>query len=857
LVAVLALCLAVAWETGAGVRAQRSGEERRAEAPVGDLIPRVLGTPDVALGDDGYLVVWIDQRIGGGPQPMEQLLGARVTPDGRVLDPRGFAIATVSALRRDPRVAASESGFIVLWREGSLWGGEESRFARVDSDGRVLDPGGTPLPLRDAIALGCAGAHCLAASAPVVDLRALGFDACGGTGMEIDLAIPPRTGSHSGATATEARIASTACGHWLAFAKHDERMQAMSIALFGFAPQGDKRFGRSAQQLPEGTNVLPALALAPNAAEELLLVWQQPAPGSSRFGPAADSGELWSLRVDQSGEPLSDAQRLMDGTSPALAFDGHGFVLIAGSEVLSAHRLGEDGAVLERDPVVVRAEPPGLRGPARVAAGPNGALVVWAPKSVPIANERNVARLGADGELLDPDGLAVAASANRQRAPRLARNGDGYLLLFHDDRPDRAGILSARLDERARSLGASTRVLAGAFRAGDEPRLFTADARHALMWSEEARQFLSWLDDASVPTEPTLLTLHAPASGAPGLFVPGSGSILAIGEHQGLLCGEDQQCDVALSIQLLRPDGSPDDAMPAVMLGPDGEFARSAPIAAFDGQGFVVAFTQTRVDSGARDSSVRALRVELDGSIGTGPQIVSRPPEGSHDEPRAIAPSTGGALLVFARTDASSALPRSQALFGVRLREDGSAAEPEPFPIATASAERSHLCTADDGEAWLLVWQERIAGGSWDIRGARIPFENDGAPVTFGVAVSPLDELAPALAALAPDRALVAYERFDTDPEVMTGRVFLRDLFGTTPCDDPECCDGECRAPAPASCEPAASHDEACEEHSDRPRSARYDCGCRTVSGARPPLTGTLLLLCATRLLRRIAVKRR
>lgn len=860
-VAVLALGAVVALGTGARVRAQRSSEERRAEAPVSELIPRVLRTPDVAFGDDGYLVVWTDQRLGGGPQPMEQVLGARVTPDGRVLDPRGFAIATASALRRDPRVAASDGGFIVLWRESSLWEGEESRFARVASDGRVLDPGGTPLPLRDALELGCAGAHCFTASAPVIDLRALGFDACGATGMELDLAIPPRTGSQSGATATEPHIASTACGHWLAFGQHDERSHAISIALFGFVPQGDMRFGRIVHSLPEGTNILSALDLAPNAAGELLLVWQQPALDASRPGAAADSGELWSLRVDQSGEPLSDAHRLMAGTSPALAFDGNGFVLVAGSEVLSAHRLGEDGTVLARDPVIVRAEPPGLRGPARVAAGQRGALVVWDPKSVPIAGERNVARLDADGELLDPAGLAVAASANRQRAPRLANDGDGYLLLFHDDRPDRAGVLSLRLDERARPFAASNRLLGGAFRAGDEPQLFSADARHALMWSEERQQLVSWLDQgASAPSEPMPLAVHAPAPLEPGLFVPGGSSILAVGQHAGLLCGEDQQCDVALSIQLLRPDGSADDAMPAVMLGPDGEFARSAPIAAYDGHGFVVAFTQVRVDSGARDSSVRALHVELDGSIGAGPQVVSRPPEGSHDEPLAIAPPAAGTLLVFARTDARSALPRSQALFGVRLRDVGSAVEPEPFPIATASAERSHLRAADDGEAWLLVWQERVAGGSWDIRGARIPFESDRAPATFGVAVSPLDELAPALAALGPDRALVAYERLDTDPEVMTGRVFLRDLLGTTPCDDPECCDGECRPLAPANCEPAAENDEACDEHRSLPRSARYGCGCRTASGAMPPLTAicALLLLCAARMLRRVpAVTRR
>jgi hypothetical protein len=841
--------MGLAWRGGlalaccaSSVYAQRSGDERAVDTAVSEPIPRNLSTPDVAFGEGLYLLVWIEQRLGG-TQPVNQLLGARVTPEGQVLDARGFAVATAAALRREPRVVAASDGFVVLWRESRHLGREETRFARVSVDGRVLDPEGVPLPSFDAQELGCAGASCLTVSSPVSRLRTLGFDHCGTLGAEHALEIPPRTSSQSGPTVTPPRLASDACGHWLAFGQHDEQTREMSIALFGFEPDGQMRFGTTLHRLAAGTTTPPVLDLAANGAAELLVVWQQQVVDAAGGSAAPAVVELWSQRVDAAGAALSDARRLTTGTSPALGFTGSGYLLVSGDEVLSAQRLDEAGAAVEAEPVVIRAQPRGLRGPARLAAGPDGALVVWEPKSTTIAGERNVARLSREGELLDPDGLAVAATANRQRAPELAPEGDGYRLLFHDDRPDRPGLLGVRLDARARPLGASASVLPRTFAPGDEPRLHAVGTQHALIWPEGGEQLLSWLDPSTQrASETTRLAIAAPAPRGVGLFVPGSESILAVGQHAGRLCGEDQPCDVALSIQLLHLDGSADAARPAVMLGPDGELAHTGPVAAFDGRGFVLAYTETRVAFGQQGSDLRAVRVGPDGSVVGEPHLVSDTPDGSHDEVAAVAATSTGALLVLMRLDASSSLPRDQALYAVRLGADAVAIDPAPFPLASRAAERSHVRVVDDGEAWIVVWQERADQASWDIRGAWVPREVGSQAATFGVAVSPLDELVPALAATAPNHAVVAYERFDANGEVMTGRVFLRDLLGTERCADPDCCDDACRVPEPDECEPASQDEQACNAIEALDRTARYDCGCSSLGGTRPR-SGALLVV--------------
>jgi MYXO-CTERM domain-containing protein len=859
IVVTAALACALSMHAVSRAYAQRSSKERPVDAPVNELMPRTLWYPQVAFGADEYMVVWIDERLDATGYRLNQLLGARVTPDGRVLDPRGFPIAVAAGTRREPRVARSNDGFLVLWRETRGSSSEVSRFARVDADGHVFDPEGVMLPASGVQELSCAGSDCLTVSAPPADLRVLGFDVCGGTRADVTLAVPPQTSSQPSFNVTSAHVASGACGHFVAFGQRDQMSAETSIALTGFELDGRKRFGRVVQRLSPDASVPPSVDLASDGNGEVLLVWQQ--AGDKTVDAAAQpSSELWSRRFDQAGDASSDARRLMAGTNPALAFNGSAFVLVAGAEVLSAVMLNDDGSLRSPEPSIIRGDPQGLRGPARVAAGPAGALVVWDPRSTPIENELNVARLAADGRLLDPNGLAVAASANRQSGVQLARDGQGYLLLFHDDRPDRTGFLYKRLDAQDQRLADSAAVFDSPLDERAKPQLFRAGAEHALVWSEGQNQFLGWLDpDTHTARSRIALPVGAPNSRVTTQFVPGADSILALAQLPGRLCGEDEACDLTLSIQVLRPDATADDAMPATIFGRDGQWARNTPIASYDGHGFVVAFTQSQVEARPRDSGIRVLHVEPNGSVAAEPSIVVSTPDGSADEPLTIVTAGDGYLLVFARVDWLATPPGNPALLGLRLAADLSARDAEPFPITTASAARAHVSATYDGEAWLVVWQERAGESSWDIRAARVPLEPGAAAATFAIAASPLDELSPVLAAIDPQHALVAYERFDSDPNVMTGRVFLRDIISDASCAEPDCCDDECRTPAASSCKLVPNDPKACKTRSAPAGLARHGCSCRVGGkpGAPPRALAGLALLGLVRWRRRAGSRQR
>jgi hypothetical protein len=109
--------------------------------------PRVAWNPEANI----FLVVWEDQRSG----PAFDIYAARVAPDGEVLDPGGFPVAqSKDRSQIQPDVTSRSDGFVVVWMEYwtyPVWG---IFGARVSPDGSVLDPKGVALRKKDPPARG-------------------------------------------------------------------------------------------------------------------------------------------------------------------------------------------------------------------------------------------------------------------------------------------------------------------------------------------------------------------------------------------------------------------------------------------------------------------------------------------------------------------------------------------------------------------------------------------------------------------------------------------------------------------------------------------------------------------------------
>jgi hypothetical protein len=137
----------VVWESGRaeaadlyGCRLDESGKALDAQPFVISGAKECQDRPRVAWGKDSWLVVWEDVR---GDRDFD-VYAARVSADGKCLDPDGILVAGGDNNQCNPDVAFNGENFLVAWRS---WEGNKylAAGARVSSDGKVLDA--TPLAL--------------------------------------------------------------------------------------------------------------------------------------------------------------------------------------------------------------------------------------------------------------------------------------------------------------------------------------------------------------------------------------------------------------------------------------------------------------------------------------------------------------------------------------------------------------------------------------------------------------------------------------------------------------------------------------------------------------------------------------
>jgi hypothetical protein len=111
-----------------------------------DVAPQVensrqQGQPSAAWSEGAkcWLVVWRE----GCPNELENdVLCARMSADGKALDPKGIPVGKAKDVQESPRVSSDGKDFLVVWQD--LRNGQDYDVygARVSGDGKVLDPDG-------------------------------------------------------------------------------------------------------------------------------------------------------------------------------------------------------------------------------------------------------------------------------------------------------------------------------------------------------------------------------------------------------------------------------------------------------------------------------------------------------------------------------------------------------------------------------------------------------------------------------------------------------------------------------------------------------------------------------------------
>jgi uncharacterized protein (TIGR03382 family) len=529
--------------------------------------------PDVASDGTNFVIVWSDTN--------HQIYGARVAPDGTVLDPKGIALGNDSGTHSWPRLAFDGQNYLVTWTD-FLNDDPQILGIRFSPDGAILDP--TPIAIMaeqggysDVDFDGTS--FVVAAGGPVARVRRVSTDGQALGAGPIPLSSPAASGWFINVACMPpsclvAWTRQVSTYHYREFVTRVEDGEVVDgagtlVASAGYAP-----------------------AVAHHDSGWMLV-----------FGSVQDS--IKASRVSLGGQLLDDPYALVSGSAPyqsdPVAAWGNGQFLVAWAERadndvlydMLATRVTEDGAVLDDPPIHLASSTSGRLSD--VSFDGTQFWVAWSRKESDHHFDGWAARVTSQGEILDPGGRRVASGPSNQSDCHLAFGGDGGLLVWMDDREDSWDIYASRVSPTGEVLDVDGIPIATTLQSDRYPRVVYGDGVYFVVWEVLQRDVLAarvtpdgdLLDPGGIP-----LCADDTCGGGPDVAF-GDG-VFAVSWLQSTSATYSYKDVVAARV---GSDG--------VMLDPNGVVAgrgpsgKWAPAIDFDGTSFFVAWQDTR--NGPRD----------------------------------------------------------------------------------------------------------------------------------------------------------------------------------------------------------------------------------------------------------------
>jgi len=347
-------------------------------------------TPAVASNGTLHLAVWRDFRA----DPLGDIYGARVAADGTVLDPLGLVICNASNYQLAPRVAASGGDFLVAWQDFRNGIHDDILGARVTGGGAVLDPNGllistAPGAQRLPDVAGTTNGYLVAWQ----DRRSGSSDDIFGTRVGTDGSIQDVNGLAICATLGDQKAPTAAGLDDRYFVAWEDLRGGASNRVFGTSVQANGTIGTAngfALSSVTGDQLAPRIAASTN---QFLAIWQGATNGSGF--------NIFGTRITAAGVVLETNSITInaatgDQTGPAVASKGGDFMVVwedqrtAGRTNLFATRITGNGSVLEPAGEVTAPDTGRQRAPAMAQAGGDYLLVYQALDAGNVSRVRGV-----------------------------------------------------------------------------------------------------------------------------------------------------------------------------------------------------------------------------------------------------------------------------------------------------------------------------------------------------------------------------------------------------------------------------------------------------------------------------------
>ncbi len=549
----------VVWQdapAGNQIRGARVGPDGTILDP--DGFPILVGggrqQPAVAFDGANYMVVWAEMRGGN-----RDVLGARVTPGGAVLDSAGFVISGAANHQQAPSVAFGASGYLVAWEDFRSGSGFDLYAARVTTAAQVLDTAGIVM----------------SAAANTQSGSAVAFDGTNYLVAWDDI----RNGYNPDVFATRVSQDGTV-------------LDPDGIAV-SRTPYGDQ-WGVAVAF--DGTN--------------FLAVW------SDYY-----LREIYGARVSSAGAVLDTlgfaVSHGYDNSDlyPAIGFDGADY-FVAWQYKYNTHydihaaRVTPGTTVLDPTGIVITRGAPVAYYEFNPAVASNGTdyLVVWDDSR---RNEADIfgARVSQGGSVLDPTGIAISFAEENQDYPSVAFGSSNYLVVWEDERDGGSeDIYAARVSPNGMLLDPAGIAISMADGVQEDAQAAFDGTNFLVVW-QDYRNTHSDIYGARV--SPGGLVLDTAGIPVAGLQSAEEDASVTFGGTNYLVVWEDyRDADADIYAARVSPAGS--------VLDPTGFAVATAgedqcfPVVAFDGTNYLVVWHDAR---GASDNDIYCARVTTAGSV--------------------------------------------------------------------------------------------------------------------------------------------------------------------------------------------------------------------------------------------------
>ena len=403
--------------------------------------------PVVTSNGTNFLVVWEGYNVGGN-----DILGARIGPNGLVLETNGFVISHAAKAQSNPAAAPIGGDFLVVWQDyrGSPTNDFEATIysARVLGDGSVADPEGvavsSALGGQGTAAVGTHGRDAMVVwqdfrnnpRTTLADIFGAPVNASGTPVAAPDFEV-------STVANTESSPTSAGNGtNFLVVWADNRNAPVTATDIYGMRlDQAGGLVGTMPFPICADTSDQAHPAIAAQGGN-WLVVWSDwrlstNATHSDIFGSIVSPAGLVS---QQEGVPICTA--VNDQDLPAAAALGTNFLVVwqdarrtssSATQIdIYGARVSGNGSLLDAAAFPICRNSGQQTSPA-IAANDTQALVVWTGgRSGATVNQVRFARVAIDGTVLDTNGIPVCSTSTPQTAPAVVANGQGYFVAWAD-----------------------------------------------------------------------------------------------------------------------------------------------------------------------------------------------------------------------------------------------------------------------------------------------------------------------------------------------------------------------------------------------------------------------------------------